>query len=110
MHLNQLYGYFGRKQELIETKNIYNVDLPKFISIRIIKSIIEINKDISTVLLTKNINHNMLSELNSCLEINLKKVESLVKSNVAIAAAVTAYSIIHMIKYKLKDGIYYILY
>ena len=52
----------------------------------------------------------MLSELNSCLEINLKKVESLVKSNVAIAAAVTAYSIIHMIKYKLKDGIYYILY
>lgn len=75
MHLNQLYGYFGRKQELIETKNSYNVDLPKFISTRIIKSIIEINKDISTVLLTKNINHNMLSELNSCLEFNLKNVE-----------------------------------
>ena len=107
MHLNQLYGYFGRKQELIETVNVYNVDLPKIVSTRIIKSIIEINKDISTVLLTKNINHNMLSELNSCLEINLKNVESLVKSNVAIAAAVTSYARVHMIKYKLKDGIYY---
>lgn len=49
----------------------------------------------------------MLSELNSCLDINLKNIESLVKSNVAIAAAVTAYGKIHMIKYKLKDGIYY---
>ena len=107
MHLNQLYGIFGRKQELIETVNIYNYDLPKIVSTRIIKSIIEINKDISTVLLTKNINHNMLSELNSCLEINLKNVENIVKSNVAIAAAVTSYARVHMIKYKLKDGIYY---
>jgi len=30
MHLNQLYGYFGRRKTLIETKNVYKKDLIKY--------------------------------------------------------------------------------
>jgi len=30
MHLNQLYGIFGRKLDLIETRNVYNKDLRDF--------------------------------------------------------------------------------
>ena len=54
MHLNQLYGYFGRKQDLIETINIHNKDLIKYVSTRIIKNIIEINSEISTILVVNN--------------------------------------------------------
>jgi hypothetical protein len=39
MHLNQLYGIFGRKQELIQTINIYRDELPKYLTNKIIKSI-----------------------------------------------------------------------
>lgn len=108
MHLNQLYGYFGRKQDLIETINIHNKDLIKYVSTRIIKNIIEINSEISTILVVNNINQDIVDKLNSCLEINLSnKFSNQVKSNVAIAAAVTSYARIHMIKYKLNNSIYY---
>jgi len=108
MHLNQLYGNFGRKQELIETINVYNKDLAKYVSTRIIKSIIEINSEISTLLIINNINPDIISEINSNLEINLKNTfHNSVKSNVAIAAAVTAYARIRMIQFKLNDNVFY---
>jgi hypothetical protein len=108
MHLNQLYGIFGRKQELIETKNIFNKDLPKYISTRIVKNIIHINDEISTILLLNNINHDIIREINTELSINIENsFTNIVKSNVAIAASVTAYARIHMIKYKLDDSIAY---
>ena len=66
------------------------------ISSRVVKSLIEINKDISTVLLIKNINTNIINELNNCLEIDLKDTKDDVKSIVAIAAAVTSYARIHI--------------
>ena len=108
MHLNQLYGIFGRKQELIETINVKNSDLAKYVSTRVIKSIIEINSEISTLLIINNINPDIMSEMNSNLKINLKNpFTNSVKSNVAIAAAVTAYARIHMIQFKLKYNVYY---
>jgi len=108
MHLNQLYGIFGRKQELIETINVYNKDLIKYVGHRLIKSIIEINSEISTLLLITNINPEITSELNTSLNIKLNsKNYNIVKSNVAIAAAVTSYARIHMIQFKLNDNIYY---
>lgn len=36
MHLNQLYGIFGRKQDLIQIINIYKHELPKYLTTRII--------------------------------------------------------------------------
>ena len=40
MLLNQLYGIFGRKHDLLETRNIYIEDLDEFIGTRVIKSIV----------------------------------------------------------------------
>nr|YP_004376378.1 hyp16 [Moniliophthora roreri]ADO51599.1 hyp16 [Moniliophthora roreri] len=110
MHLNQLYGIFGRKQELLETINVLNKDIPIYLSTRIIKSIIEINDNISALLLVNNINVDILKDLNNTLNINLKNNTSKrfnVKSNVALASAVTSYARIHMMKYKINNNIYY---
>jgi hypothetical protein len=63
MHLNQLYGIFGRKQETIETLNIYNKDLDYYLSTRIVKSITHINKDISTILIKNNINSDIINDI-----------------------------------------------
>lgn len=110
MHLNQLYGYFGRNQELIITKIVNRNELNNLLITRIIKNIIEINDDLFVVLMSDNLNHNLINELNLNLDFsNFKKMDRNVKSNVAIAAAVTAYAQIEMIKYKTLSGynIYY---
>jgi DNA polymerase type B, organellar and viral len=112
MHLNQLYGYFGRRLDLIETVNVYNNDLHLYLTSRIVKSIIKINDHISTLLLYSNINHDLINELNTKLDLDLISSFKLVKSNVAIASAVTSYARIVMIEFKilcqeLNIAIYY---
>jgi hypothetical protein len=112
MHLNQLYGYFGRKLELIETINVYTNDLHLYLTSRIVKSIIKINDHISTILMNCNINHDLITELNAKLDLNFISTFKLVKSNVAIASAVTSYARIVMIEFKtlcqeLNIAIYY---
>jgi hypothetical protein len=107
MLLNQLYGYFGRSLNLIETINIYNKDLNLYACTRIIKSIIKITDEISTLLIESNINIEIINELNSQFKLNMSPSYKNVKTNVAIAAAVTAYGRIHMIPYKLLPGTIY---
>ena len=70
MHLNQLYGIFGRRSDIIETVNVYNEEIPNYIVTRVIKAIIDDTK--SVLLLTNNVNANILKELNSVLELQLK--------------------------------------
>jgi len=48
MHLNQLYGIFGRKHDLLEIINIYIEELDEFIATRVIKSIVPVNDKIIT--------------------------------------------------------------
>lgn len=72
MHLNQLYGIFGRRSDIIETVNVYNEEIPNYIVTRVIKAIIEIDDTKSVLLLTNNVNANILKELNSVLELQLK--------------------------------------
>jgi hypothetical protein len=108
MHLNQLYGIFGRKQDIIETINIYNIDIEKYLLSRVIKTIIEINNDKSCLLLQANIDNDIISKLNLELDINLNNSSQFeVKSNVALAAAVTAYSRIHMLPFKMSEDVLY---
>lgn len=107
MHLNQIYGIFGRRKDLIETINIFTKDLPKYISTKIIKTIIKINDEISTILIRNNVNKDIIKELNTYFETNLTSSCYEVKSNVAIAAAVTSYARIHMIPFKLLPGCAY---
>lgn len=107
LHLNGLYGYFGRRQDLIETVNVSNTSITKYLSSRIVKEMIKINDNYSTLLLSDNINHKVLMKLNMICESNIQATNKIVMSNVAIAAAVTAYARIHMIYYKLLPGTVY---
>lgn len=107
MHLNQLYGIFGRKHDLLETINIYIDELSEFIATRVIKSIVPVNDKIITMLMHKNIKDDLILDLNSELDINLTNHYYLVKANVATSSAVTAYARIQMISFKTEgSGVY----
>lgn len=107
LHLNLLYGIFGRKQNLIETINVKNDDIIKYCSTHLIKSIININDNISTLLIDTEPNHKLINELNNTLETNISSNSFNIKSNVAIASAVTAYGRIFMLPFKLCEGCVY---
>jgi len=105
--LNNLYGYFGRKPTGIVTQNIKNSDLQGYLLTRIIKSITPINSEYSTILSYSNINYKLLEKLNNELHYEVENFNSPIKSNVAIAAAVTAYARIHMIPFKIDPNTLY---
>lgn len=107
LHLNSLYGIMGRKQELIRTVNVGKNELYKYATTSIIHSMVSISDDIYVLLLSDNLNSNILKELNVKLNSDYKSFHSVVRSNVAIASAVTAYARIHMIPFKLNTDCYY---
>lgn len=90
MHLNQLYGIFGRKLETIETINVRVEEVQTYLASHVVKTIIDINSEICTLLIESNVKIDILNKLNIELESNYKSNFSAVKSNVAIASAVTA--------------------
>lgn len=106
LQLNNLYGYFGRKLNTIMTENINNKDFNNIVGSRIVKSIVEINENYSTILSHTNINKNILEQLNNEFH-TIDNFELLVKSNVALAAAVTAYARIEMIPFKINPNTLY---
>jgi hypothetical protein len=107
MHLNQLYGIFGRRKDIIETINIHRKDLDLYLATRIIKTIIEIDKDKLILLVQSNLNTDIIEKLNNFFETNFINKFVTIKNNVAIASAVTSYSRIHMIPYKIDDNVLY---
>lgn len=102
-----LYGILGRRLQTIKTINIFNKDLYYYISTKFIKSIITINENISTILIHNNINIELIKDLNLTLESNFSSFELQIKSNVAIASAVTSYSRINRIPFILHPGTVY---
>ena len=107
MHLNQLYGYFGRKQELLETINIKTSDLHLYVATRIIKNIIEIDEKTTILLVISNVNPIMLAQINENKFSSIESNQSSVKSNVGIASAVTAYARMTMVPFKMENDVYY---
>jgi DNA polymerase type B, organellar and viral len=105
--LNNLYGYFGRKQINIQTQNIKNENLEGILLSRIVKSIAPINDNYTTILSYTNINYDLLKKLNNELHSNISNFSSPIKSNVALAAAVTAYARIVMIPFKIDPRTLY---
>lgn len=105
--LNCLYGIFGRRQERLETKNVLNKDIGNYITTNIIKAIIPINDEISTLLMVKNLGYDLMTQLNNISTIHLSGYQTAVKSNVAIAAVITAYARIHMLPFKLNENVVY---
>lgn len=102
MHLNQLYGYFGRRKTLIETKNVYTKDLIKYYGNYTIFSEIKINENISTILMSSNLDFDLINEIKDDTHLDLITSFRKVKSNVAIAAAVTSYARIEMMELKMR--------
>ena len=108
LHLNTLYGYFGRKLDLLETMTVKNKDLNHYLGSMTIKNIHEINEEYSTIIVSNNTNLELISELDNLIITDIESNENRnIKANVAIAAAVTSYARIHMIDYKLLPGTVY---
>jgi hypothetical protein len=101
MHLNTLYGTFGRRKTLIETRNIYTKDLNKYYGHYTIFSEIIINANISTILMSSNLDLDLMKEIKGDTTLDLITSFRNVKSNVAIAAAVTSYARIEMMELKI---------
>ena len=100
LHLNTPYGTFGRRKDILQTFNIKRDDLHKYASVRVIKSILEVNDKICTILVHNNLDLKIIKKLNLFFNTEFNNTSSEVKSNVAIASAVTSYARIHMIKFK----------
>jgi hypothetical protein len=107
LHLNTLYGIFGKTRDILETKIINVKDLTKYLVTRIVKTIVEVQLDLVILLLKNRRNTEALTNLKGEYfpsEIS-KNNFTIVKSNVAIASAVTAYARCEMIKYKCTEGV-----
>lgn len=110
MHLNQLYGYFGRKFTLIETVIVNTMDFFDISHKYAVKNWYTISPDKHIVLKHANMDHELFKDLN--LQLNLDQpldndFKIGVKSNVAIGSAVTSYARIHMIPFKLNPKTMY---
>lgn len=103
MHLNQLYGYFGRSLETLETININNSEITHYLCNYVVKNILEVNKDISILLVSRGFDY----DVDSCIDDAFDSIGIVpsttsppVLSNVAIASAVTSYARIIMMPVK----------
>jgi DNA polymerase type B, organellar and viral len=110
LHLNTLYGIFGKTRDILETKIINIKDITKYLVSRVVETIVEVQLDLVILLLKNSRNVEGLKQLKDdyvCSNISskFKNNATLVKSNVAIASAVTAYARCEMIKYKCTEGI-----
>lgn len=112
MHLNQLYGYFGRSLETLETINVHSKDLPYYLINYVVKNILEVNEELCILLISKGINLDAESSiiLDEAFEsigvIPLTSNSRPVLSNVAIASAVTSIARIHMMQVKDENCCY----
>ena len=106
-HLNYLYGLFGRSKVTLETITILNKDIEFYLISRVIKNMIEIDDEKTVLLTLQNVDNDIIKKLNSTIETDLKNFESDIKTNVAIASAVTANARIHMIDFKMSDNTCY---
>jgi len=105
--MNSCYGNFGRKNDLLITRNVHISELTNYLATHIIKNIITINNEWCTVLMKENLPEDIVNELQISLEAEFKNYKHFVNNNVAIAAAITSYSRIHMMGFKLNNDIVY---
>lgn len=100
MHLNQLYGYFGRSLKLFHTENVNLQELKEKLTTNVINSILKINNDLYIALMSTNLSENIIQKLNITLDHKLETHRKKVRANVAIAPAVTSYAQLEMAKLK----------
>jgi len=85
----------------IETKNVFKKDLTQYYGSYTIFSEIDINKEISTILMSSNLDYNLINEIKQDTNLELVSGFKKVKSHVGIASAVTSYARIEMMELKM---------
>ncbi len=109
MHLNSLYGIFGRKTEINVTELIKTKDLQKCYLTKIINRIVNVTPDFSLIRYVNNVDHDIIKTLQVNFE-GLQHEETTVMNNVGISSAVAAYGRIHMMQFKVGDMADHICY
>jgi hypothetical protein len=99
--LNCLYGVFGRKKDIHQTVNVHENDLKNYFDKYIVTSMIQLDNNMYTLIISNNVNKELLGQLNNIVSSEFTSDFKVVKNNVAIASAITAYARIHMMPYKL---------
>ena len=91
LQLNTLYGYFGRKLDIITTINIKPEQVSEYLSNYLVKKIVRISDEIVLLLIDNNKSKDFFNNLKKHTSLNAKNVYNLpIKTNVAIASAITA--------------------
>lgn len=80
---------------------MFKHDLMEYYTHYTVFSEIQINENISTILMSTNLDYDLINEIKDSTRFNILNPFSKVKSNVAIAAAVTSYARIEMIELKM---------
>lgn len=97
---------FGRKLDMLKTIAVTPAELTDVLIRYPTKSIIRVNDNLELLLVYDNLDFSIINDLNLNLPLKLNKtIPSIVKSNVAIASAITSYARIEMMKYKTLPGI-----
>ena len=107
MHLNQLYGYFGRSYDIINTININSEELRKLLTCKLLTTFIQLAPNLYVSLIEGNVPGKILNVLNLGANYKIKNDFSSVNTNVSIASAITSYARIEMMQYKLNYDVLY---
>jgi hypothetical protein len=107
MHLNQLYGYFGRSYDIINTININSSELKKLLTCKLLKTFIGLTPNLYIALVEGNVPGKIIKSLNLGASYKIKNNFSSVNTNVSIASAITSYARIEMMQYKLNYDVLY---
>lgn len=106
LHLNTLYGIFGRKINTLKTIIAKKSEIWNIVTKFPVKNIVEIGNDLTLLLVHNNLEFDIINKLNIELDMDLfKQTQNKVKTNVAIASAITAYARMVMMIYKTLPGI-----
>ncbi len=105
--LNSLYGIFGRRLDTLTPVIVKNSEIDAVATTVKIYSVMNVTDTHSLLLIEFNKSFESRKKLNCVLETEINVFRLGVKSNVAIAAAITAYARIHMMTFKLDYDCYY---
>lgn len=105
LHLNTLYGMFGKEVDILKSIISAPSEEKDIVSHYSVNSMIKISDVIRIFLVNANVDFDLMKRTNQELNINLLMLPfQIIKTNVAIASAITAYARMEMFKYKTIPG------
>lgn len=105
--LNTLYGVFGRRMETTEVVVIDEEEEDFYLVTKSVLTSNPLGNNKLALIVQNNVLPGTLGSFNVTHHTNIPEIPSSVKSNIAIASAITSYARIHMMDFKLHDSCYY---